>query len=173
MTVQQYQAQLAKHQQAPLEYSDDPSLKLQESGLRKTVVATLSLSLSQVRQSSAVAADYLFLAACVERKDILLDLLEAASPQAREDAIKVLDRYALITRRPAESALDLHCLIHDALQKRLQAQGRFRQWTERAITQLLKEFPGNDHSKRSKWRRLLPHVQCALSHNCTDDDNRK
>jgi hypothetical protein len=125
ITVQQYQAQLAKHQQAALEYSDDPSEdKLQESSLRETIAATLSLSMSQVRQSSAVAADYLFLAACVDRKDIPLDLLEAASPQAREDAIKVLNRYALITRRPAESALDVHRLVHDALRKRLQAKGQ-------------------------------------------------
>ncbi|KAF1359661.1 HET-domain-containing protein [Lizonia empirigonia] len=141
MTVQQYQAQLAEHQQAALEYSDDPSKdKLRESGLRNTVAATLSLSLSQVRQSSAVAPDYLFLAACVDRKDILLDLLEAASPQAREDAIKVLDRYALVTRRPAESALDVHRLVHDALQKRLQAQGRLQEWTQRTTTQLLRSL---------------------------------
>jgi tetratricopeptide (TPR) repeat protein len=109
----------------------------------------------------------------VERKDILLDLLEAASPQAREDAIKVLERYALITRRPAESALDLYRLVYDALQKRLQAQGRFRQWTERVVTQLLKVFLSNDHGNRSKWRRLLPHAQCALSHSRTDNDSRE
>jgi hypothetical protein len=125
MTVQQYQTQLAEHQQAVLEYSyDPPEDKLQEFSFRKTVAAVLSLSVSQVRRSSAVAADYLFFAACVDRKDIPLDLLEAASPRACEDAIKVLDKYALITRRPAESALDVHRLVHDALRKRLQAKGR-------------------------------------------------
>ncbi|KAF1358454.1 HET-domain-containing protein [Lizonia empirigonia] len=174
ITVQQYQAQLAEHQQVALEYSDDPSKdKLQEYGLRNTVAATLSLSLSQVRQSSAVAADYLFLAACLDRKDILLDLLEAASPQAREDAIKVLDRYALVTKRPAESALDVHRLVHHALQKRLQVQGRLQEWTQRTTTQLLRVFPNHEHGNRSKWRRLLPHAQyCgggsgSRSHGCT------
>jgi tetratricopeptide (TPR) repeat protein len=171
MTVQQYQAQLAEHQQAPLEYSDDPSNKLQESGPRNTVAATLSLSLSHVRQSSAVAADYLFLAACVDRKDILLDLLEAASPQAREDAINVLDRYALVTRRPAESALDVHRLVHYALQKSLQVQGQLQVWTQYTTIQLLRVFPNHDHGNRSKWRRLLPHAQYALSHSQKDDDD--
>jgi tetratricopeptide (TPR) repeat protein len=38
---------------------------------------------------------------------------------------------------------------------------------------LLKEFPSNDYSNRSKWRRLLPHAQCALSHSRTDDNNRE
>ncbi|KAJ4329605.1 hypothetical protein N0V87_010721, partial [Didymella glomerata] len=174
MTVQQYQAQLAKHQQAALEYSDDPSEdKLQESSLRKTVAATLSLSMSQVRQSSAVAADYLFLAACVDRKDISLDLLEATSPRAREDAIKVLDRYALVTRRPAESAFDVHRLVHQALQEQLQVQGRLHEWNQRTITQLLQVFPDDSHSNRSKWRRLLPHAQYVMSHSERNDDEER
>jgi tetratricopeptide (TPR) repeat protein len=171
MTVQQYQAELAKHKAAALEYSDDSSEgELRETGLRTTIAATLSVSLSQVRHSNAVAADYLFLAACVDRKDISLDLLDAASPQAREDAIKVLDRYALVTRRPADSALDIHRLVHYAVGKRLQAEGILEKWIERTIKQLLWVFPNDHHSNRSKWRRLLPHAQCVLSHTQRDDD---
>lgn len=169
MAVQQYQAQLAEHKQAALEYTDDSSKgELRESNLRNTVAATLSLSTSQVRHSNAVAADYLLLAACIDRKDILLDLL-AASPRARKEAIKVLERYALVTRRPAESALDVHRLVHHALRKRLQVQGRLQEWIQRTITQLLRVFPDNDHSNRSKWRRLLPHAQYVLSHSQSDD----
>ncbi|KAF2850341.1 HET-domain-containing protein [Plenodomus tracheiphilus IPT5] len=170
LTVQQYQAQLNQHKEAALEHSGDLSEGEQrESGLRKTVAATLSLSMSQVRHSNAVAADYLLVAACVDRKDISLDLLEAASLQAREDAVRLLDKYALVTRRPAESAFDVHRLVHQALRKRLQVRGRLRQWTRRTITQLLRVYPDDDHSNRSKWRRLLPHAQYALSHCATDD----
>ena len=172
MTVQQYQARLAEHREAALEYSDDSSEdKLREHGLRKAVAATLSLSMSQVRHSNAVAADYLCLAACVDRKDISLDLFEAASPRAREDAIKVLDRYALVTRRPAESAFDVHRLVHQALRKQLQMQGRLQEWTKRTIEHLLWVFPDDDHSNRSKWRRLCPHAQYALSHSLADDND--
>jgi tetratricopeptide (TPR) repeat protein len=174
MTVQQYQAQLDQHKEAALEYSDDSSEgKHQESDLRKTVAATLSLSMSQVRLSNAVAADYLFIAACVERKDISLDLLEAASPQAREHAVKVLDKYALVSRRPAECALDVHRLVHQALRNQLQVRGQLMQWTQRTITQLLRVFPNNNYSNRSKWRRLLPHAQNALSYSIVDDDNEE
>ncbi|KAH8723315.1 hypothetical protein GQ44DRAFT_620733, partial [Phaeosphaeriaceae sp. PMI808] len=70
-----------------------------------------------IRRSDALAADYLFLAACVDRKDILLDLLEASSARERDDAIKVLSNYGLITRRPAESALDIHRLVYRALRE--------------------------------------------------------
>jgi hypothetical protein len=174
MTVQEYQSRLDEHREVALESSNDlPQGKLLGSSVEDPVAATLFVSINQVHRTNAVAADYLFFAACVERRDISLDLLDAASGQLRENAIKVLDRYALITRRPAESAVDLHRLVHDALQKRLQAQGQLRQYTERAITQLLKVFPSSDHSNRSKWRRLLPHAQCALSHSHTDDDSRE
>jgi hypothetical protein len=160
LTVRQYRTQLVEHKETALKYSEELYQgELQESGLRDTVAATLSVSISQICYSNAVAADHLSLAACVDRKDISLDLLEAASRQAREDGIKLLDQYALITRRPAESALDFHRLVRYALRKRLQAEGRLQEWTQRTITRLLWVFPNDDHSNRSKWRRLLPHAR--------------
>ncbi|KAH8727406.1 kinesin light chain 3 [Phaeosphaeriaceae sp. PMI808] len=174
MMVQEYRSRLDEHKELALEYSGDSSEgKLRGSGVKDPVATTLFLSIDQISRDNAFATDYLFLAACVDRKDISLDLLEAASPQAREDAIKVLEKYALVTRRPAESALDLHRMVHQALRKRLQVQGRLIQWTQRTITQLLQVFPNDDHSNRSKWRRLLPHVQYALSHSLTDDDDKE
>ncbi|XP_014551505.1 hypothetical protein COCVIDRAFT_112750 [Bipolaris victoriae FI3] len=167
MTVQQYQARLHDHDhdQAALKHSNDLRESEQgESSLRKAVAATLSLSIGQVWQSNAIAVEQLYVTACVDRKDIPLDLLKAASPQARIDTIMILDRYALITRRPAESAFDVHRLVHQALRKQLQMQGRLHEYTQRTVTQLLQVFPNNDHSNRSKWRRLLPHAQYALSH---------
>ena len=173
MTVQQYRAQLDQHEKATLKHSDDSFEGEQgKTSLRNTVAATLSLSMSQVCQSNADAVDYLFVAACVDRKDIPLDLLEAASLRAREDAIKVLDRYALVTRRPAESALDVHRLVHYALRKRMVAEGRLEERTQHTLAQLLRVFPDHDHSNRSKWRRLLPHTQYVLSHSQKDDDEK-
>jgi tetratricopeptide (TPR) repeat protein len=173
MTVQQYQARLHDHDQAALKHSNDLRKGEQgESSLRKAVAATLSLSIGQVQQSNAIAVEQLYFAACVDRKDIPLDLLKAASPQARVDAIMILDRYALITRRPAESAFDVHRLVHQALREQLQMQGRLHECTQRTVTQLLQVFPNSDHSNRSKWRRLLPHAQYALSHREKNDDER-
>jgi hypothetical protein len=173
MTVQGYRLQLNEQNELALGYSGDSSEgTILGSDVRDPVAATLFLSVNQVRHSNALAADYLFFAACVEWKDISLDLLEATSMQAREDAIRVLDKYALVTRRPAESTLDVHRLVHQALRKRLQVQGQLIQWTQRTITQLLQVFPDRDHSNRSKWRRLLPHAQYALSHSLADDDDK-
>jgi tetratricopeptide (TPR) repeat protein len=174
MTVQEYRLRLGDYKELATEHSGASSEATpQDSGTKDPVAATLFISIDQISRDHAIAADYLFLAACVDQKDISLDLLGAASMQAREDAIRVLDKYALVTRRPAESALDVHQLLHQALRKRLRVQGRLIQWTQRTIIQLLRVFPDNDHRNRSKWRRLLPHAQYALSHGPADDGDEE
>jgi hypothetical protein len=174
MTLQEYRAQLDEHKGLALEYSSNSSEgKAQNSSVPNPVATTLSLSIDRMARLDASAVDYLSLAACVNRKDILVDLLEAASAQTREDAIKVLDKYALVTRRPAESALDVHRLVHQALRERLQVQGQLEHRTHYTITQLLRVFPDNDYSNRSKWRRLLPHAQYALTYSPIDDNDKK
>jgi tetratricopeptide (TPR) repeat protein len=174
MTVQEYRAQLDEHKELAFGYSSDPSLdNVRSSDIANPVTTTLFLSIDHITCSIASAADYLSIAACVDRKDILIDLLEAALPQTREDAVKVLDKYALVTRRPADSALDVHRLVHQALRERLQMQGRLEHWTQHTITQLVRVFPDADHSNRSKWRRLFPHAQYTLSHSLRDDDDKE
>ncbi|KAI4940161.1 hypothetical protein J4E86_011127 [Alternaria arbusti] len=172
MTVQEYRSRLDDYKELTTKHSDDSSRgRLQDTSVKDPVAAALFVSIDQISRNNVFAADCLFLAACVNQKDISLDLLEAASMQAREDAIRVLNTYALVTRRPAESAFDIYRLVHQALRKRLQVEGRLMQWTQRTTAQLLQVFPGSDHSNRSKWRRLLPHAQYALSHSPADDDH--
>ncbi|KAI0617478.1 hypothetical protein TUN199_10528 [Pyrenophora tritici-repentis] len=97
MTVQEYRLQLDEHRELAIEYSGDLSKgRIQESGVEDPVPTALFLSIDQISRDHAFAADYLFLAASVGRKAISLDLLEAVSMQAREDAIRMLDKYALI-----------------------------------------------------------------------------
>jgi tetratricopeptide (TPR) repeat protein len=174
MTVQEYRSRLDNYKELATKHSGGSSEgRLQNSGVDDPVAAALFLSMVQVSRDHAFATNCLFLAACVDQKDISLDLLEASSMQAREDAISILDKYALVTRRPAESALDVHQLVHKVLRKWLQLHGHLRQWTQHTITQLLQVFPDDDHSNRSKWRRLLPHAQYALSHSLADDNNEE
>jgi tetratricopeptide (TPR) repeat protein len=174
MTVQEYRSQLDEHTDGALENSSNSSeSQLQSSGVRDPVATTLFLSIDRIKVDNSFAADFLFFAACLDRKDISLDLLGAPSPQVRGYAVRLLDKYALVTRRPAESALDLHRLVHQALRKWLHVQGRLELWTQRTIKQLLRVYPDKDHSNRSKWRRLLPHAHYALSHSPADDGNQE
>jgi hypothetical protein len=154
-TPKYYRSELDRHKELALEHcSNAPEDPLHSSNVKSPVATTLGLSLDEIRHSNSLAAHYLFLAACVDRKDIPLDLLDASTIRAREDAVKVLSRYALVTRRPAESALDLHRLVHRALHEWIHQQGWLLRWTEQVITRLLQVFPDNDHVNRSKWRSV-------------------
>ncbi|KAF2022483.1 hypothetical protein EK21DRAFT_83286 [Setomelanomma holmii] len=134
------------------------------------ITTTMFISIEMIQEKDPLAVDCLYLAACVDSKDIPLDVLQASLPNEREDAIKVLSRYELVTRRPAESAFDLHRLVHLALREWLQKQLQLGQWTQHAITQLLRVFPDHDHGNRSKWRRLLPHAKYALSYGSAEGE---
>lgn len=134
----------------------------QKYGVSFAVSITLMISVDQIRRENPTAIDFLFLAACLNQKDIPLDVLEASASRKREDAIRLLSDYALVTRRPADSAIDVHQLIHYALRQQLRDRNALESWTQRAITRLLRVFPSIYHSNRSKWRRLLPHTKYIL-----------
>lgn len=124
MTEQQYQAQLDEHKEAPLEYSDDSSKdKLQESSLRNTVAAALSLSISQVRQSSTVAADYLLFVACVDRKNIRLNLLEWS---LRREPVKMPSRNLTCMRSSPDDLPSQHSVFIDSSMMRCERGCRCR-----------------------------------------------
>lgn len=102
-----------EHKELAIDHGGDPPGGiLQGPGVKGPVAAALFLSIDQISRDSALATGYPFLAACLDRKDNSFELLEAALAQARNDAIRVLDKYVFITRRPAESALNIHRLIH-------------------------------------------------------------
>ncbi|KAF2729741.1 kinesin light chain 1 [Polyplosphaeria fusca] len=172
ITTQEYLSQMARERETVLERTSElPEDSPPRCGTMDPVTIAVLISLDQIRRDSELAAEYLFLAACIDRKDIPLDLLEASSPREREDAVKVLSRYALVTRRPAESALDLHQLVHRALRRWLQKLEYLDQWIESAIRWLREVFPDHNHNNRSKWRRLLPHTKYALSNRSDERDN--
>jgi tetratricopeptide (TPR) repeat protein len=136
------------------------------------IAATWLISFEQIRRHDALAADYLLFMACVDRNDIPLALLPMASPHEQGiRAVATLDAYSLVTKRTAESALDLHRLVHVSTRNWLQEQGLLSQWNQVVVTRLLEVFPDNNHGSRSKWRRLLPHARSALSSGLTEQDN--
>jgi hypothetical protein len=83
------------------------------------IAATVFISLDQTYSiEDSLAANHLSVMAGVDRKDIPLGLLSTeGEPRDKEAAIGLLKSYALITRRPAESAMILHQLVHLATQQ--------------------------------------------------------
>jgi hypothetical protein len=82
--------------------------------------------------------------------------------------MRVLSRYPLITRRPADSAFNLDPIVHDALRSWLPNQELLGQRVQCVITRLFRMFPNDDPSNTSKCRRLLPHAKPTLSHSLTE-----
>lgn len=79
-----YRSRLLKQKEESLERSNESSEgKLRDCNTKSPVAATLIISLDQVRCENPLAADYLLLVACLDRKDIPIDLLEASSPRER------------------------------------------------------------------------------------------
>jgi hypothetical protein len=105
-SIQDYRLQLLG-KRAQVSKSSLTKDSLQPHLSNDTIKATVALSVDYVRLDEPLAAEILFLAACVRRKDIPLDLLEAFESSEREDAVKLLSSYELITRRPAEDSLDM------------------------------------------------------------------
>jgi hypothetical protein len=141
-------------------------------GSRDVIAATWLISFEQIRQHDALAADYLLFMACVDRNDVPLALLPTSRPHEQGiRAVATLDTYSLVTKRTAESALDLHRLVYVSTRNWLQKQGLLSPWNQVVVTRLLEVFPDNDHGSRSKWRRFLPHAKSALSSGLTEQDN--
>ncbi|KAF2820888.1 hypothetical protein CC86DRAFT_303869 [Ophiobolus disseminans] len=134
------------------------------------ITTTLFISIEMIQKKDPLAVDCLYLAACVDSKDVPLDLVQAYSP-GMDTAVQLLSKYKLVTRRPAESAFDLHRLVHLALREWLQRQEKLGQWTQHAIAQLLQVFPDHSDSNRSKWRRLLQHAKCAMSYSFAEGED--
>ncbi len=174
ITIENYLSLLATQNVDALQGSSDLSDdKLRNSIMPGPVIKTLLVSLDQIRRNHSLAADFLFLMACIDRKDILLDILKQTWSQEREDAIRTLSDYKLVTRRPAVSALDLHRLVYLAIRRWIETNSSLDEWMQKAIRHLEEVFPSHHHGNISKWRRLLPHAKCALSHSPVNLDNEK
>ena len=172
ITIEIYRSLFASQEQDPLGHSSVCIKGRSENyGTKGPVARTLLLSMDQISSNSLLAAGFMCLAACVNEKDISFDVLEALSDSERADAMKILNSYALIASRLAESALDIHKLVHCALRYWLHEKGRLDQWTRTAIKRLLGVFPDHNHNNRSKWRRLHPDSHYVLLHGTLTNTN--
>lgn len=133
----------------------------QEEATARVAKCSKPSEIATVEYATLVKAQAIGRRGSVERN---AEFLEASSYHEREDAIQLINSYKLITRRPAESAFDLHRLVHSALRGWIGQRGMLGEWTQRAITRLCRIFPNDSQGNRSKWRRMLPHAKYALSH---------
>jgi hypothetical protein len=84
--------------------------------------------------------------------------------------------YWTSTRLSLGDLLNLYSMFIGWSTKRYESGCRSRDGSSiglNKLLQLLRVFPADDYSNRSKWRRLLPHAQYVLSHSPIDDDDEE
>jgi hypothetical protein len=171
LKVPEYRSQMGRQKKHNFEHNDEVTDKKSRGYNGKNpVTTTLFISMDMIQIKDPLAVDCLYLAACVDLKDIPLDLVRAYSPGI-DAAVHVLSSYKLVTRRPAENAFDVHRLVHLALREWLQRQEKLGRWTQHSIAQLLQVFPDHGDGNRSKWRRLLQHAKCAMSYGFAEGED--
>jgi hypothetical protein len=171
MTLKEYRSRLRKQEEEAFKLGSYQSVDTTPGGeFRSAVISTLLVSLERIRQDSPLSADYLFSIACVDRKDIPLEMLAADSPRT-EDAVRVLNAYALVARRPADGSLDIYRLVQQSMRTWLEKQGWLNDRIQEATRRLVEILPSHNYTNRSKWRRLLPHALCVLDHSGEDYEN--
>ena len=149
------------------EFEDDGRYR----DVKNPVATTWLISFEQIQQHDPLAAGYLSFMACIEPKDIPQSLLPPGLTRKKEiDAIGTLDAYSFVTRRPADTALDLHRLVHLATRNWLRKEELLSQSTEKAILRLEEVFPNHSHGNRSLWRTYLTHVRYVLESDRVDKD---
>ncbi|KAJ9132607.1 Kinesin light chain 1 [Pleurostoma richardsiae] len=105
--------------------------------VKNPVATTWLISFEQIRQRDRLAADYLSFLACVDAKDVPQSLLPPGQSRKKEtDAIGTLLGYSFIAKRSADSALNVHRLVHLATRNWLRKEGLLHDWTYRAIARL-------------------------------------
>jgi hypothetical protein len=116
ITLQDYLSLLAKQK--------EEVVKPISKGCENVLATTWLISFEQICRHDTLAADYLLFMACVDLNDIPLALLPAASPREKGVlAVGTLNAYLFVTKRTAESALNLHQLVHVLTRNWLKRKG--------------------------------------------------
>ncbi|RYP57172.1 hypothetical protein DL770_010735 [Monosporascus sp. CRB-9-2] len=140
--------------------------------VKNPVATTWLISFEQIRQRDPLAADYLSFMACVDAKDIPQSLLPPGQSRKKEmDAMGTLQGYSFLAKRSANSAINIHRLVHLATRNWLRKEGLLPSWTGRVIARLTEVLGDVGHDNRVAWRSYMPHAYYALGSRLTSEDD--
>ncbi|KAI9753723.1 MAG: hypothetical protein M4579_005014, partial [Chaenotheca gracillima] len=139
---------------------------------KNPIATTWLISFEQMRKEDPLAAEYLSFMSCIDSKAIPLSLLPPAEPKKRAiDAIGTLTSYSFVIHRGEDPALDLHRLVHLAMQNWLRDSGRLKARVNETVTWLGDRLPSGNPKSRALWRTYLPHALRLISSEYFDTDS--
>jgi tetratricopeptide (TPR) repeat protein len=169
----EYLSLLGEQEEDEIEFlSEDFEDEGRYRGLNNPVATTWLISFEQIRERDPLAAEYLSFMACVDAKDIPQSLLPPGSSRKKErDAMGTLQGYSFIVKRSADSAINIHRLVHLATRNWLRKEGMMTLWTEKTLKRLVDVLRNIDDDTRVVWRPLMPHAYYALKSATIDSDD--
>ncbi|CEL09228.1 hypothetical protein ASPCAL12367 [Aspergillus calidoustus] len=124
--------------------------------IQNPVITTWLISFQQIQQQNLLAADYLFLMAIINPRNIPLSILPLQATKKQQlDALGLLSGYSFTTSQG--KSLNLHRLVHMATRNWLRQKGWFDHWVREVTIQMDAVFPDDHHANRELWREYLPH----------------
>jgi tetratricopeptide (TPR) repeat protein len=136
--------------------------------VKNPVATTWLVSFEHIRR---LAAEYLSFMSCIDPKDIPQSLLPPAQSRKKEtDAIGTLDAYSFVSKRAADEALDVHRLVHLAMQNWLRTNNEWLVWADKTLERLVEVIPLDGNGNKKVWKACLPHAHHILG--CTAEEKQ-
>ncbi|KLO86267.1 related to ankyrin 3 [Fusarium fujikuroi] len=128
------------------------------------VMTTWIVSFQQIRHLHDDAAILLSAAAHLEPKAIPCALLPPLSSQQKMTrAIGILCRYSFLSAQKVGETLDMHSLVHLAIQKWNEQEGLETATRKMAFAHVAEVFPFAYREYRELWRQYMPHALRLLT----------
>ena len=162
MTIAKY---LEYAQQNERILSEDTGDLRRDPNVPNSVLVTWQISFNQIKNTFPSAAELLSLMNVLDRQGIPeFFIYNNDNRLAFEDALALLNDFALITSEADGKSFGMYRLVQLATRTWLRMHGEIRKWEEEAITLLSDSFPSGDHQNWNICRALLPHVEVVLGY---------
>ena len=135
--------------------------------LQDSVILTWQISFDRIRLQRPAAADTLSLMGCLNREDILIDLLKGASVDEIEfqEDIGTLIHYSLISKNEDGVSFSMHRLVQLTIRTWLMKQGTLKEWDSKALVSVMKATDAASSLYPREAFRLCPHWWVVIDNN--------
>ena len=125
-------------------------------GSQNAVATTQLILFQQICKSDSTAANLLLFISCIEPKAILCSILPSLKlEEQRVYTIRTLCTYSFLVSLGDSKTVNMHSLVHLAIQIQVQKQGLVVQATEEATRHLAEIFLSNDYMNCTLQREYL------------------
>lgn len=121
------------------------------------IATTWLISFEQIQKLDQTAMDLMEFLSCIEPKAIPQSLLPVPDPEGLEWAVGILCGYSFLVRRNESDIFDVHSLVHLAMERQTEKQGK-RNHTLHVVVKHLTAAFSQQSINRDDARLHLPHA---------------